>query len=205
MAVEPISEGNATIKKWPFITGVFFAVVSIPGSLWLKSHLTDIEAASLGFHLTLWGLAVSIIGFSFTIWQLTITRTATAAVSSAIRRLRTDIGSLDIVTELRTATSAAEEAQSHILAQRWPQALLSYNKVRHCLYKAVAIETSLTEADVETAKDFIAHALGACAALEGTGEDSSDIDSAGLTTKLKELEGFLISLEYKIKDAFGGK
>lgn len=158
-----------------------------------------------GFRLTFLGLVVSVAGFIFTIWQLVRTRGATAAVSLAVQRLRRDFGSLDIITELRSAAAAAAEAQNNIGERRWPQALSGYNKIRQSLYKAIAVESALASADVEQVKDYIAHALGACAELDAAQGGVAGIDTVALGTKLRELEGYLIGLEYRIKESFGGE
>lgn len=185
------------------IIGMLVVVVSIPLTLWLTIHKDDRWLGSGGFALSVAGLLFSVVGFGLTLWQLNRTNSATEAVGKAIVRLRRDLGSLDVLTELRSAAEAAGEAQAHLSNQRWASALLSYNKIRHCLYKALAVDGALNAVDSETAKDFIAHALGACSELE-MAADNPIGDVSNMSGKLRELEGFLVTSEYRTKDSFGG-
>ncbi len=153
----------------------------------------------------MFGLGVTVLGFGFTFWQLARTRRATAAVTQTIKRIKRDFGSFDILLEVRTARAAAAETQGHIQGGRWDLALVSYNNLRSSLATMLAVRGGLTGSDAEQAKDHVADALDACKLLDSLdAEGAPAVDRSTLNNKLRELDGFLIHLEYSVKDSFSG-
>jgi len=188
------------------------AVIFIALSWWALTWLALLPVGSTlglsggwGLILSVWGLLLSIGGFTVTWWQLSRTRTSAAAAARAISRLKRDFGSFDVVTEARTARLYAEAAQSHSAGQRWAEALYSYNSIRTSLTKMVSVSDALSSEQYEIARDYIATFLDACQSIENLKDVDPDKLSAELLNyKLRELDGFLINVEYSLKDAIRG-
>jgi hypothetical protein len=62
------------------------------------------------------------------------------------------------------------------------------------------VDGAIAHNDAEVIKDHIALILSASKDLEAGASEA--IDHASMNDKLRELEGYLISLEYRIKDKF---
>lgn len=160
---------------------------------------------SIGFLFGAWGILLSVGGFGLTWWQLQRTRRAASAVAEAMVGLKREFNSFDVITEVRTARGYAEATQGHVISARWGDALASYNNARASLNKVVAVRGVLSEQNLERARDYISEALATCSSIERMQRDSSDFVSIDIINdKLRELDGFLIELEYSMKDAIRG-
>lgn len=162
--------------------------------------LGHVEA--LGFVLTVWGLLLSVAGFGVTWWQLARTQTSSQAVERALSRIKRDYESFDLITEVRTARANAEITQSHITSARWDDALGSYNALRISLAKIAAVRGGLSDESRESTKDLLAAAQDACNSIEkfrvhNTEQLTADV----LNTILRNMDTFLISVEYSLKDS----
>jgi hypothetical protein len=175
---------------------------------WVTSSYYQLGSRSFGgfgFFFTTWGVAISLAGFGFTWFQLAKTRRTAAEVTRALGRVKNDYSYFDVVTEGRSAQAAANEAQVHINGDKWELALAAYSRIRGSLAKMLAVRNGLTPENHERAQDFLADAMTASQTLEGcVGVDAPAIDKGLLTGRLRELETFLIDVEFGTKDAFGG-
>lgn len=184
------------------------AILGVGGVIgtWIGTNQSTDWLGLWGFRLTFWGLVVSVAGFIFTIWQLLRTQTAAAAGAEAVGRLRRDFSSLDVIVEIRSAGEAVRETQAKIGEESWQSALAGYNKIRICVDKSLAAQTGLAPDDVEALKEYQAHFLGVCDALDSKIRgDTLQLKTALMTSKLRTFEGFLTQLEYRIRNRFGGK
>jgi len=192
-------------KGW-LLLGLVASVAVSAGLVrfWANTNLSSTVGA-LGAVFSIWGLAISIAGFGLTWWQLSRTQRAASAVAAAVARLKRDFGAFDVITELRTAQASAQETQGHIDGMRWELAIAGYNKTRASLMKMVAVRDGLSGARAEAAKDFIGEGLDACQNIEGLSTSSpQSIPRQALNMRLRELDNFLISVEFELKDAIRG-
>ena len=159
-------------------------------------------ANASGLMIGVWGLAVSIVGFALTMWQLQRTQSAAAAVGSAMVRLKQDFASFDVITELRTARAAGEAIQSHVSCDRWGEAFQGYNIVRASLKKISVAHGGLTSEQRGIVQDHIASCLDACTSIERLMPDSvSELSKEVLNNNLRNMDNFLIEIEFSLKDA----
>lgn len=164
-------------------------------------ELTSSQSGATGIILGAWGLLVSLFGFAVTFWQLARTRKAAVAVNAAVGKLKRDFGQFDVVLELRTARGAAEETQLHLTGARWDVAVGSFNKLRASLSKMVAVRGGLTETQCEGAKDHIAFVLGICRSIE---QSPGRVRVDTVNSRLREIDDFLIGIEFGVKDSLSG-
>lgn len=194
----------------PMLLGVAVAVV-ISLLLW-RPMLTYYEAVSskfagaLGILLGLYGLALTVAGFGLTWWQLARTQRAAEAVRLAIKRLKNDFSSFDILLEMRTARAAGEECGRHLGVPSWHEAQASYHRLRSSLVKMTAVNAGLSDENLGYIKDFTAVAVDAIRGLDAKVRDAEvEVDVANLGESLLELDEFLIRLEYSMRDIISGR
>lgn len=198
-------------KAWGFVP-ILLAVATasvlllIISANFVSANTSTVKRDFWGFDLSAAGYVLSAVGFTFTLWQLAKAQNETAAVNNAIRRLRRDFGSLDVISELRAARSASIEARSFFSQFKKsdkPPTLARYDTIRECLNKAIAVDSPMSNEDIEIIKNFIADAYGACTILDEWTGPVSSLDRASLQNKLRELEDALVQIEQKIKGSFG--
>lgn len=159
-----------------------------------------------GLFLGLWGLIASLLGFSVTWWQLSKTHGAARAAQRAVGNLKREFRSFDVITELRTAKASAEETRSHIDASRWQEAYGSYNRTRVSLTKMVSVRDGLQPDDLDLARDFITTCVDGAQSAKRLQEDgAAEVSRDILDDRLTELDGFLIKIEYSMKDSIHGR
>lgn len=186
--------------------GVVCSLLTVPAYL-LLANVDSVGAfGAAGLLLGVWGLLISTAGFSVTWWQLAKTRSAARASQQAITNLKREFRSFDVITELRTAKAAAEETRSHIGASRWTDAFHSYDRARVSLTKMVSVRDGLSATDVDLARDYITSCVDGSQSVKRLSEDEqADVSKEILYDRLTSLDGFLISIEYSMKDAFHGR
>lgn len=131
------------------------------------------------------GLILGIGGFGITLWQLAQTRTAAEQASGAVERLRGDIKSLDVISEIHAITNGSANAIALLKSENWSQASEAYEKIRVSLNKITVSHSRLNTAiDEGTAKDFLSHLIGAAGELESLPVGTT-LDTAEMRTKLR--------------------
>lgn len=169
-------------------------------------RLTQQDAiGAYGFFIGLWGLAVSVAGFAVTWAQLVKTQSAASAAEYAVGRLKREFGSFDVVTELRTAKAAAEEAESHVRASRWVDASSAYSRARASLTKMVSVKDGLAVEQCDVARDFITTCVDGYHATQRLASDpDADVSLDILKSRLTDLDTFLIEVEFGLKASMNG-
>lgn len=204
MRSERISQGQALdlLPVWaagPALTGGAIA------SFWIARWIPVSHYPDAGMLLSVSGVVLSLIGFGVTLWQLTRTVLTTVAVQKAVKDLKRSVGSLDIISEVRTAQAASEAAQKALDGSHWAGALEACDRVRVSLAKMASVPGGLLPHQAQEAMDFIASCLAASEALRVSAV-SADIENElhPFGTKLRQIEVFLIGIEFGVKDAVRG-
>jgi hypothetical protein len=156
------------------------------------------------FSATHVGLLVSLGGFAVTWWQLTRTQEAAAAAKRAVIRLKGEIAAFDAIGEIRTAKAAADEAQAHVVSQRWEPALMASNRLLEALQKVRSGAHGLGANDTARLEDYISQSLDACVAIERATREVADLGAGALTGRLREINSYMVDLEYRLKDRASG-
>ena len=163
------------------------------------------SVGAYGFFVGLWGLVISVAGFAVTWAQLVKTQSAASAATNAIGRLKKEFGSFDVVTELRTAKAAAEDAEAHVGASRWVDASSAYSRARASLTKMVSVKDGLAVEQADAARDFITTCVdGYHATQKLASEPDANISLDILKSRLIDLDTFLIEVEFSLKASMNG-
>ncbi|WP_156389216.1 hypothetical protein [Brevundimonas sp. Root1423] len=184
-------------------------MVAAAGTFWgareiVRTTQQDLVGA-YGFFIGLWGLVISVAGFFITWWQLVKTQSAASAAANAIVRLKKEFGSFDVVTELRTAKAAAEDAEAHVGASRWADASSAYSRARASLTKMVSVKDGLASEQADIARDFITTCVdGYHATQKLLADANADVSLDLLKSRLIDLDTFLIEVEFSLKASMNG-
>lgn len=198
--LRPIS--LAQVALWATVASVVFGIsiallvssTPDPNPRWMTPSSYGVGA---------WGLAVSIVGFSLTLWQLRRAQTVNIAVRDTVAKLNKTVGSLEIITELRSIGAASADAQTRVTDGQWPLALLAYNKIRAGLSKIRGIVNILSPDETEELLGYITHALDACTLIEDRlAGEQIDANEVRFNSRLREIEDFATRMEISLKDKF---
>lgn len=149
------------------------------------------------------GLVLGIGGFAITLWQLSETRSAAEQASTAVERLRKDVRSLDIISELHVVTNGAAAAIDRLKEHNWDQASETYERIRVALNKVTVFHSRLdVPFDEAVAKDFLSHLIAAAGELESL-PDGNEIDTTEMRARLRQLNDFAVAVEASIRDRIG--
>lgn len=156
--------------------------------------------------MSAWGIALSLLGFGITWWQLYRTRTASQKVAEALHDIRSDYAAFDVVTELRTALAAGDDALACLEDDRWGGVMTAYDRARISLIKMASINGGLRDDKVSEAKDFAGDMLSSCGLVSEKHVSSpQEIPKPSMIANLRLMNNFLIALEQEIKGGIGGK
>ena len=185
----------------------FVALLTIMSAITIAALLLwVIPAASLngvGFFIGTFGVVVTLGGFGITIWQVSETRSASQEATRAVGNLRSDVKSLDVISEIHVVTSALSQALQALKSNDWEAASVIYEKIRNGLNKIVAISSnSGIGLDETRAKDFISHLIAAATELDTVVQDAQ-IDTSDMRTQLRLITDFAVSLETQVRDKIG--
>ena len=187
------------------MTVAICVVISLIAAPWLASSDTT-KISAWGFILSAWGIPLALIGFAITLWQLARTQNAANAANAAIDKVKRELRSFDIVLEVRTARSVVADIRMKLASPNWDDLIISYHKIRESLAKIDNGYTNFSKERKEEIKDYRANTLGACSSIESARPDSfSGISLSSLSSQLAEMDDFLISLEFELKESIGGE
>lgn len=182
------------------------AYLSHDGLLRYYESRTAPFVGALGIVLGYYGLALSVVGFALTWWQLARTRGAAEAAKLAVRKLKNDFASFDVLLELRTAKANAEECRRLLGTGAWAEALLGYQRLRASLLEISAVRMGVDDPTVSQMKDFVGRTTGAILDLEARGRDDTlTVDVAALSTTLLDMDEFFVELEHLVRDKVSGR
>jgi hypothetical protein len=180
-------------------------VLSLFAAPWLASRNQD-EIGVWGFILSVWGIPLALIGFAVTLWQLARTQNAANAANAAIERVKKELRSFDIVLEVRTTRSVVADVRLKLVTPNWEDLINSYNKIRESLTKIDHGYTGYSKERKDEIKDFRAVVLGSCTSIENARQTNfEEISLSSLSSQLIEIDDFLISLEFELKESIGGE
>jgi len=184
-------------------------IICVTLSLFVAPRLASYDATTVGawgFILSAWGIPLAIIGFAMTLWQLARTQNAANAASAAMEKVKKELRSFDIVLEVRTARTSIAEIQGKLTIRDWAGIINNYNQIRESLAKIDSGYPLLPAEKSNKLKDYRGDTLSVCTSMEeARASNFQEINSSHLISNLMEMDDFLISLEFSLKELVGGE
>lgn len=189
------------VIKW---VAIGFGTLALTAIITYKSYyallpLEPTVIGALGTALGFGGLVGTLVGFGLTIWQLVQTSASAEAANQAVRNVKKDYGSFDVIAELVTARSVNDKVRASLKAKDAESATFHYDKLRESVMRIASSSVSKGNELGVYFKDAASEIIVAVGILR---EFQNDIDVPWnkLIADLERLDNSLISTNHMLRE-----
>lgn len=176
-----------------FVVSGWVAILVMPNPMPAWANVTN-------WHLTAWGLIVTVGGFAITLFQLSETKTSFEAAKTAVEKWKRQKSNVQIIDDIRESMTLLRNCLE-LVGNDWSNFKKTYDQVRLLNASVLASRRELHQEEASFLDEMQIHITEVCSQLDDQlAAQNVNVVVAELSTKIRELQNFFVGLDQAIKD-----